>query len=92
MYEGCPYRHSPDNDRNVVQDINALRNATTFTSMGGYSEAIFSALALKRKAHSDGEYHLPAVILRLHIRRLRRLEKAAKRYINGDLSETDSIA
>ena len=92
MYEECPYRHGPDSDRNAVQDINALRNKTTFKSMEDYLEAISSALALKRKAHSNGEYHLPAVILRLHIRRLRRLEKACKRYDDGELSETVSTA
>ena len=59
--------------------------------MVDYSEAIFNALALTRKAHSECGFHLPSVILQLHIRRLRRLEKACKKY-SDDESETDSTA
>ena len=60
--------------------------------MEEYSEAIFNAIALTRRAHEACGFHLPSVILRLHIRRLRRLEKACKRYDDGELSETDSTA
>ena len=73
MYEECPYKEGPNNHRNVVYDIEGLREKTKYADMVDYSEAIFNALALTKKAHSECGFHLPSVILQLHIRRLRRL-------------------
>ena len=47
-------------------------------------EAVINAIILTKKAHSACGFYLPAFVLRLHIRRLKRLEKAIKKHCNDE--------
>ena len=55
-------------------------------------EAVINAIILTKKAHSACGFYLPAFVLRLHIRRLKRLEKAIKKHYNDEDSREKRLA
>ena len=60
--------------------------------MEEYQDAVTDAIILIRATHDTCGFYQPAYayVLKLHLRRLKRLEKAIKKHINSEYTITDS--
>jgi len=90
LWAECPHDHESRHQRSTVQDIEELRKLSPFSTMEDYQEAVTDAIILTRAAHDSCGFYLPAYVLNIHLRRLKRLDKAIKKHIDNEFIITDS--
>ena len=90
LWAECPHDHESGHHVSKVQDIEEIRKLSPYNDMEQYQEAITNAIILTRAAHSNCGFYLPAYVINIHLRRLKRLDKAIKKHIDNEFTVTDS--
>ena len=76
--------------RGRVDDIQNHLTLSTSDNMADYKEQIAIAIQATTKAYDACGYFLPAHVLNLHFRRLKRLNRAVSSALDADYQQTDS--